>query len=181
MMVIATPVQAEEITADGATGSEIGTTEPTGKMNSAAKPPRSVQQKFTVKQYIRNNYFRIAAQQVDLDRLAREQRNGKPIRFDDAHSAQALINLNQAWVDKQGNLHIRPSVSQTDLQAADRRLPVVLQQSVRVDRQNIQKLAKRIEATTIVAWFALILASIAMILGILRFADRIRRRGYYSY
>ncbi len=134
--------------------------------------PRSAQN-LVNKQCIRNNYFRIAAQQVDLDRLAREQRNGKPIRLDDVHSAQALINCDQAWVDKQGNLHLRHSANQADLQAADRRLPVVLQQSVRVNRQNIEKLARRTNANSAVAWIALILAITGILLTFFRwFGER---------
>lgn len=126
---------------------------------------------------------------ADYNRVVRSSRNGKPVPVEFQHSAEAIINTDQGWQGADGRLHLKSSVGATEIEQADRRLPFVLQSSIRVDRQNISKLFvavnvldRRITSNSWVSWLALVLAAIGIVIGLWRYAEACRRRrGYYSH
>lgn len=83
----------------------------------------------------RNNYF--APTQGQLDSLARQRAEGLLQTSEFHHASQALVNRGKGHFDKKGKFVLSQKTTQSDLEAADRRLVYVLRESVRVNRQNV--------------------------------------------
>ncbi len=115
-----------------------------GEMEKAAQeyfkknPERMGTQKPGIVQRVfvtQNNYH--PPTQSQLDSLARQRAEELLKTPEYQHSVEALVNRGLGKIDEKGKFNISPKATQSDLEAADRRLAYVLQKEVRVNRQNI--------------------------------------------
>lgn len=148
-------------------------------------PPNIIQQIF------RTTY--VAPTQSDLDYLARQRAENLLKKPEFSHAKEALVNSGKATIDSKGGFHLKESVTESDLQWADRRLATVLQKEVRQNRQNISILGGITQHLSGAArtdrWWLWILSIIVAVLLLDRMLywttgrglfSRLRRRPAYS-